>query len=95
MPAVAKSKSAQRARTQSQRGQKRAAQEARRRKQQPHQHLPKVGSRRDDAYLRRRREEDLVDFGLGHHRRRNRRLAIGAIVIALAGLATLLAYLVL
>jgi hypothetical protein len=86
---VAKSKSAQRARKNSQRGQKRSQQEARR------HNLPKVGTRADDAYLRRRRQEDLVDFGLGHHQRRNRLIAIGAIVIALAALAGLLAFLAL
>ena len=91
---MAKSKSAQRARKNSQRGQKRAQQEARRRKQHPHQHLPKVGTRPDDAYLRRRRQEDLVDFGLSQHRRRNRAIAIGAVVLALACLAGLLAWLV-
>lgn len=92
---MAKSKSAQRARKNSQRGQKRSQQEARRRKEHPHQHLPKVGTRADDAYLRRRRQEDLVDFGLGHHQRRNRLIAIGVIVIALAALAGLLAWLAL
>ena len=46
---MAKSKAAKRARAQSQRGQKRAARDTRRRKEHPHQHLPKVGSRRDDA----------------------------------------------
>ena len=91
---MAKSKSAQRQRQQSQRGQKRSAQAKRRAKEHPHQHLPKVGTRADDAYLRRRRQEDLVDFGLGHHRRRNRAIAIGAVVIVLAGLAVLLAWLV-
>jgi len=92
---VAKSKSAKRQRAQSQRGQKRAAQEKRRAKEHPHQHLPKVGTRTDDAYLRRRRQEDLVGFGLSHHRRRNRILAILVIVIALAALAGLLAWLAL
>ena len=91
---MAKSKSAQRQRQQSQRGQKRAAQEKRRAKEHPHHHLPKVGTRTDDAYLRRRRQEDLVDFGLGHHRRRNRTIAIAAVVLVLAGLAVLLAWLV-
>lgn len=91
---MAKSKSAQRARKNSQRGQKRSQQEARRHKQHPPKHLPKVGTRADDAYLRRRRQEDLVDFGIGHHRRRNRRLAILAVVLALGALAMLLAWLV-
>lgn len=91
---MAKSKSAQRQRAQSQRGQKRSAQQKRRAKEHPHQHLPKVGTRPDDAYLRRRRQEDLVDFGIGHHRRRNRRLAILAVVLALGALAMLLAWLV-
>ncbi len=91
---MAKSKSAQRARKNSQRGQKRSQQEARRRKEHPHQHLPKVGTRPDDAYLRRRRQEDLVDFGLGHHHRRNRMIAILAVVLAIGALAMLLAWLV-
>lgn len=91
---MAKSKSAQRQRQQSQRGQKRSAQQKRRAKEHPHQHLPKVGTRADDAYLRRRRQEDLVDFGLSQHRRRNRAIAIGVVVLVLAGLAGLLAWLV-
>lgn len=91
---MAKSKSAQRARAQSQRGQKRSTQAKRRAQAHPHQHLPKVGTRADDAYLRRRRQEDLVDFGLSQHRRRNRAIAIGAVVLALACLAGLLAWLV-
>ena len=91
---MAKSKSAQRQRQQSQRGQKRSAQAKRRAKEHPHQHLPKVGTRPDDAYLRRRRQEDLVDFGLGHHHRRNRTIAILAVVLAIGALAMLLAWLV-
>ena len=41
-----------------------------REREHPHEHLPKVGSPDDDAYLRRRRREDLVDFGLTSGRTR-------------------------
>jgi cytochrome c-type biogenesis protein CcmH/NrfG len=33
-----------------------------------HEHLPKVGTPADDAYIQRRRRADLVDFGLGSKR---------------------------
>jgi len=52
-------------------------------RQQTHQHdhLPKVGTPADDAYLQRRRREDLVDFGLW--KSRNTQIA-GVLIAALA-----------
>jgi hypothetical protein len=54
----------------------------------PHDHLPKVGSPEDDAYIRRRRREDLVDFGLTSGRTRQ----ILGIVLAVFAIGALLAW---
>ena len=40
-----------------------------RKPRKPQHHLPKVGTPADDAYRQQRSREDVVDFGLGRHRR--------------------------
>lgn len=88
MPPVAKSKSAKRRANQNRHAQHNAQRRAQRSKSHAHTHLPKVGTKADDAYLRRRRQADLVDFGLVHRRRRrNRILSVMLIALALAAMA--------
>ena len=89
---MAKSKSAKRRNTQNRNAQRRAQQRAHRSQRSTHQHLPKVGTRPDNAYTARRRREDLVDFGLG--RRGGGRRAIALVLVAIA-LVVLVAFLVL
>jgi len=89
---VAKSKSAKRRNTQNRRAQQQAQRRSSRSKQHAPQHLPKVGTPRDDAYIQRRRHEDLVDFGLG---RRRRGAWIAIVAIALVALIALIILLVL
>lgn len=68
--------------------QKSAQKQHQREHDHPHQHLPKVGSPADDAYIRRRRREDLVDFGLTSGRTRQ----VLGIVIAVFAIGALLAW---
>ena len=54
----------------------------------PQTHLPKVGTPADDAYIQRRRREDLVDFGLTSGRTRQ----VLGIIIAVFAIGALLAW---
>jgi ferric-dicitrate binding protein FerR (iron transport regulator) len=56
--------------------------------EQSHTHLPKVGSPEDDAYIQRKRREDLIDFGLTSGRTRQ----ILGIVLAVFAIGALLAW---
>jgi hypothetical protein len=55
----------------------------------PPQHLPKVGTPADEAYIQRRSREDVVDFGLMPRKRGriNAVLAVGIIALMLLALA--------
>ena len=88
-----KSKSAKRRNARSKTAQRHAQKRANRSHSQPRQHLPKVGTKPDSAYVARRRREDLVDFGLGSHHSKGRR-AVGVIIVAVA-IVTLLLFLLL
>ncbi|MEI7593963.1 MAG: hypothetical protein WCK41_12210 [Actinomycetes bacterium] len=51
----------------------------------PHQHLPKVGTPADNAYLVKESRKDLIDFGVNH--RRSSRTGIIVLVVVLLFLA--------
>lgn len=57
------------------------------------EHLPKAGTREDDAYLLRRSREDLVDFGVTRHKKGwvNAALIVGVLVALGIGVLWLLA----
>jgi len=59
-----------------------------REREHPHDHLPKVGTPADDAYIQRRRREDLIDFGLTSGRTRQ----VLGIVLAVFVVGALLAW---
>jgi hypothetical protein len=61
-------------------------------KRPPQQHLPKVGTPEDDAYLQRRSREDLVDFGMTPRKRgpMNIVIVVGVLVLLGLGVAGLL-----
>jgi len=58
----------------------------------PPQHLPKVGTPADEAYIQRRSREDVVDFGLMPRKRGpiNAVLVIGIVTLLLLALLGLL-----
>lgn len=88
---MAKSKSAKRRNAQNRSAQKHAEKRTQRSQQHPHDHLPKVGTPKDNAYIQKRRQADLVDFGL-IKLRRGHAVAVG---LALASVIALLLFLVL
>lgn len=55
-------------------------------------HLPKTGTKEDDAYLLRRSREDLVDFGVTRHKKGwvNTVLIIGVLAALAIGVLWLL-----
>jgi ferric-dicitrate binding protein FerR (iron transport regulator) len=73
---------------QQQQKQKSASKQHKRDHEQSHEHLPKVGSPADDAYIQRKRREDLIDFGLTSGRTRQ----ILGIVLAVFAIGALLAW---
>lgn len=89
---MAKSKSAKRRNTQNRSAQKHAEKRSSRTQQHPQNHLPKVGTPKDNAYIEKRRRADLVDFGLGG---RHRWLPIVFVALALLALVALIVLLVL
>jgi hypothetical protein len=56
--------------------------------QQSHDHLPKVGTPADDAYIQRKRREDLIDFGLTSGRTRQ----VLGVALAVFAIGALLAW---
>jgi len=90
---VAQSKAKKRnKKVQAQRRQAHAKQRDRRREEH-HTHLPKTGTREDDAYLLRRSREDLVDFGVTRHKKGwvNTVLVVGILIALGLGILWLLA----
>ena len=87
---MAKSKSAKRRNAQNRSAQKHAEKRTSRQHQHPNQHLPKVGTPSDNAYIEKRRRADLVDFGLGGRHRVAPYVIIGIALLALVALIALL-----
>jgi len=56
------------------------------------EHLPKAGTKEDDAYLLRRSREDLLDFGVTRHKKGwvNTALIVGVLVALALGVLWLL-----
>jgi predicted nucleic acid-binding Zn ribbon protein len=55
----------------------------------PHQHLPKVGTPADNAYVLHESREELLDFGLTQRRRGPANVVIIALVVALLALGVI------
>ena len=83
---------AARKRKQQQQARRRADKSHQRDRNQPHGHLPKVGTRPEQAHLQKQRRADLVAFGAG---RRRPALGIALVVLVLAVILAFLAILVL
>lgn len=90
---MAKSKSAKRRNAQNRSSQKHAQKRAHRSQQQSHQHLPKVGTPKDNTYIDKRRRADLVDFGLGGRHRLLPYVFVGLALLAIVALIVLLVFL--
>lgn len=87
---MAKSKSAKRRNAQNRSAQKHAEKRSNRSQRHPQNHLPKVGTPKDEAYIQKRRRADLVDFGLGGRHRWLPIVLIGVALVALMALIVLL-----
>ena len=87
---MAKSKSAKRRNAQNRTAQKKAQRRKQREVSHGHDHLPKVGTPRDDAYIQRRRQADLVDFGQTRFGGRRVVAVVLAILVIMALLGLLL-----
>ena len=87
---MAKSNSAKRRNAQNRSAQKHAEKRSSRSHQHPHDHLPKVGTPSDEAYIQKRRRADLVDFGLGGRHRIAPFLFIAIALLAIVALIVLL-----
>lgn len=86
---MAGSGNAKRRQAQQRRARRSADRSHQRERQQPHEHLPKVGTRKEQAYLRRQRQADLFDFGrIGV----GRAVAIGLAVLAVVALGLFLLF---
>ena len=55
----------------------------------PHNHLPKVGTPADNAYIQRESRRDLVDFGVTDRKRGPANTIIVIAVLVILGLALL------
>jgi hypothetical protein len=58
-------------------------------RRKPEQHLPKVGTPADDAYLQRESREDLLDFGLARPKRGATNILLIVVVVALLALGVI------
>lgn len=87
---MAKSKSAKRRNARNRSAQKHAQKRKQRQQSHGHDHLPKVGSPKDDAYVRRRRQADLVDFGQSRYGGRRTVAVVLAILVIMALMGLLL-----
>lgn len=86
---MAGSGNAKRRQAQQRQARRRAERSHQREREQPHEHLPKVGTRKEQAYLQRQRQADLFDFGrIGV----GRVVAIGLAVLAVVALGLFLLF---